>query len=109
MMASPFTVGSKWLITRAGAADQHIQVKNATATNFTAVYIGIDNPSVFNGEVEERETQAISLRQFGANTAYFAYHIGLVQKTAPGQPQEYQGQWCDVAGDQGAFQLIQVS
>ena len=108
-MASPFTVGSKWLIKRVGAADQHIQVKTVTAAEFTAVYIGIDNPSVFNGEVQERETKAIALRQHDARRAYFAYHIGLIQKHVPGQPWEYQGQWCDVAGDKGAFQLILAS
>jgi len=108
-MASPFTVGSKWLIKRAGAADQHIQIKTVTAAEFTAVYIGIDNPSVFNGEVQKRETQAIALRQHDARRAYFAYHIGLLQKRVPGQPWEYQGNWCEVAGDQGAFQLIQAS
>ena len=108
-MASPFTVGSKWLIKRVGAADQHIQVKTVTAAEFTDVYIGIDNPSLFNGEVHERESQSIALRQHDARRAYFAYHIGVIQKQPPGQATEYQGQWCDVAGNHGALQLIQAS
>ena len=108
-MPSPFTVGSTWLIKRGGAADQHIEVTTATPTEFTAQYIGIADSSVFSGEVRERETQALVLKQHNASAAYVAYQIGLISTPTPSQPHEYHGHWCDVAGDQGDFHLSKAS
>jgi len=96
------------LIRRSGAADQHIEVTTATATEFTAQYIGITDPSVFSGEVRERETQAIMLKQHNPSAAYVAYHIGIITTPTPDQPHEYQGHWSDVAADQGDFHLIKA-
>ena len=107
-MTSPFTVGSKWNITRSGAGTDEIEVTTATATQFTAKYIGAQsaNPSVFTGEVEERQGQVIALKQDGAPTHYFSFLIGVRQ--TGGGPIQYNGNWCDVAGTLGSAVLTLV-
>ena len=99
-----FPIGSVWLIERQGAAKQKIKITGTSGAGFTAQYIGINNDSVFTGELWARETQAVSIKQHSQDTGYVSFQIGTL-KSMNGT-NFYQGTWCDVTGaHSGTFRL----
>ncbi len=99
----PFSVGSRWLLQRAGAADQTIEVDSAAGDVFTAHYVGTGNPSIFNGETYRRQGKILYMKQGQAANAYHALHIGVER-----EPDVWGGYWCGVGvppTDEGEFKL----
>lgn len=98
----PLPVDSEWIIKRESAPQQVIKITASDATTFSAVYLDIDNPSKFTGEVRTRALTIMSLRQHAEGTNYTAFHVGARQ----GSLDEYVGSWWDVAhGFSGTFNL----
>lgn len=100
-------IGSEWRIERESASTRTITVTGSEGATFTAKYVNLpDNDSVFTGEIQTREETVLNLRQHGATTHYYAFHVG----TREGDQDEYVGSWHDVAhGFSGTFRLIRTS
>jgi hypothetical protein len=109
-MATP-ALGSRWLLRRelagGGAVpDQTIEITAVTGTEFDAKYVSInDSQTVFHGQIPERQSQALNLRQDGSWSGYWAFHIG----TAALGTNEYVGHWCDVADQAGSFRMTPLA
>jgi hypothetical protein len=98
----PLPVDSEWVITRESAPQHVIKITASDATTFSAIYLDIDNPSKFTGEVRTRDFTVMSLRQRADETNYSAFHVGARR----GSLDEYVGSWWDVAhGFSGTFKL----
>jgi hypothetical protein len=91
---------------RQGAPNNSIKVTASTPPHFSAVFVGIDNPSQFSGEVRTRQQTALSLTQQEDGVGFTAFHIGSRQ----GELDEYVGAYADVAnGFSGRFRMVRTS
>lgn len=98
------TVRSVWQLIRQSVPTNTIEITEVwtapNATRFKAKYIGIDDDSVFRGEIWVREKEVINIRQHHQSARYASFHTGILKTDLKG-PEYYEGSWYDVQGHAG--------